>query len=122
MARLLLVEDDESLARVFLRILERGSHEVKAATDYETASGLLGEDHVFDLAILDFWIGEESSLGFLRELRKRFPGIPVLYVSGGGGGLSLEATAALAETGGAAEFLVKPLRPNEILSAVDRLL
>lgn len=122
MAKLLIVEDDEALVRVYRRALEGDAHEVRTATDYAAAGDLIAGEDVFDLAILDFWVGTDSSLGFLRALRKRFSEIPVIYVSGGGGGLSLEVTAALAETGGASDFLVKPIRPADMCAAVRRLL
>lgn len=122
MARILLVDDDKSLARVCQRALAREGHDVETVHDHGTAITCAEAADAYDLAILDFWMEAESSLSILRALRAKSSSLPILYISGGGGGLSLEVTAALAEAGGATEFLFKPFRPRDLSARVEALL
>lgn len=83
--------------------------------------GLETDSH-YDLAVLDFWVGRESSLDILKVLRALKPDLPIIFMSGGADDLSLEMTSALAEAGGATEFLFKPFKVGDLLTAVSAAL
>jgi len=115
-----LVDDDSSIRRVLLRILETGGYQVTAAATFQQAIECLGDGPPFDLFILDFWIGSDNGLELMAALRKRQPTTPVLFLSGGNESVPLEATTALAEMQGASEFLYKPVQASELLQAVRK--
>ena len=75
-----------------------------------------------DLILLDVWLGEENGLTLLGEIRTDgFEG-PVIVMSGGGPGRTLEQAMAIADVRGANQVLIKPFTNDEILDAVQSVL
>lgn len=120
MARVLLSDDDEPLRKVVSTMLERGGHAVTAAASLaecrqELARGLP------DLLITDLLSREGDEVGALAEIRRAYPGLKILAISGafaGAGGNLLD----LAVQAGADATLAKPFRSVELLAAVNALL
>lgn len=122
MARILVVDDDQSILRLLRRVLEAEGHEVTAADTSAGAIALVGAGAGFDLLVLDFWIGSGTGLDVMAALGGGTATMPVLFLSGGDPSLSLEATAALAEMRGASEFLCKPVEARQLLAAIGKLI
>lgn len=120
MASILIVDDDPAVLRVLTRILEADGHRVQAAGSKTAALEQLADDPPFDLFVLDFWIGPDNGLELMGLLQQLQPGTPVLFLSGGNDSITLEATTALAEMQGAAEFLYKPVQADTLRAAVMR--
>ncbi|NYS24390.1 response regulator [Rhodobacteraceae bacterium 2376] len=120
MANILIVDDDAAVLRVLTLILEGDGHQVHAADSKEAALALLDDDLPYDLFVLDFWIGKDNGLELMELLQQLQPATPVLFLSGGNETVTLEATTALAEMQGAAEFLYKPIRSETLRKAVKR--
>lgn len=120
MAKILLVDDDSSIRRVLSRILAAGGHHVTVAATRDDALACLQDGESVDLFILDFWIGSDNGLEVMNVLNGIRPGTPVLFLSGGNESVPLEASTALAEMQGAAEFLYKPIEASDLLRAVRR--
>jgi EAL domain-containing protein (putative c-di-GMP-specific phosphodiesterase class I)/CheY-like chemotaxis protein len=114
-ARLLLVEDDENLARSFLRALERAGHEVAHAPDGNQAKELL-EHGPFDLVLSDIALPGLSGVDLLRRVRSYDLDVPVILMTGNP---SVE-TAAQAVELGALKYLLKPISLDVLLPAVER--
>jgi DNA-binding NtrC family response regulator len=118
--RILVVEDEASLADVVRRVLERSGHEVRLA-----ATGLEGarryREEAADLAIIDIHMPELDGLELLAQFRAIAPTMPVIVMSGGAqtSGLDLLADARLL---GAFATLAKPFSIDELLGAVGRAL
>jgi DNA-binding NtrC family response regulator len=119
-SRILIVDDEASLADALRRALERGGHEVRVA-----ASGLEGarryREQPADLAVIDIHMPEMDGLELLVQFRAIAPTMPVIVMSGGvqTGGLDLLADARLL---GAFATLAKPFSIDELLGAVGRAL
>ncbi|MBO6510337.1 MAG: response regulator [Roseibium sp.] len=120
--RILLVEDEPALLDLYSSTLEAEGYAVKAFKLLSAAQEALSADLEYDLAILDFWVGKESTLEFSKVLRMRQPDIPIIFMSGGADELSLEMTSALAEADGATEFLFKPFKMDAFLATVSTVL
>jgi len=102
--RVLLIDDDESVSRVFRRVLERRGYEVLAAADGR--EGLMAaEQHRPDIILLDLNLPGMGGLELLDQFSRKLPGIPVVIVSGSG--TMADAIAALKQ--GAWDYLIKPL-------------
>ena len=114
----ILIVDDSSLARRRARtILEAGGYEVIEADD-----GIAALERYFvekpDVVMLDLVMKGMYGLEVLAQLRQMDPDARVIVVSADVQTSSHE----MAEQGGAAGFLVKPLDEADALSMVRRTL
>ncbi len=120
MARILIVDDNATLAGTVRRVLERSGHEVRVA-----ATGLEGvrqyREQAADLVLLDIHMPEMDGIEALAQLRAIAPRLPVIVMSGGAQtrGLDLLADAVLL---GASGTLQKPFSIDDLLGAVGRAL
>ena len=120
MARILLIDDEDAVRKATRLILERAGHQVIEASDGETGLKLL-TDSGADLVITDIFMPGQDGIVTVRRMRKEFPGVKVLAISGGDstGRLDLRKGAELL---GAAASLRKPFSPADLLQAVRTLL
>jgi CheY-like chemotaxis protein len=80
-ARLLVVEDDQSVRDMLVQSLEREGYAVRAAGDVGDAVALLGRE-AFDLVITDLVLPGGSGLEVARASKRARPGGPVILVTG----------------------------------------
>jgi two-component system response regulator MprA len=116
-ARILVIEDEEGIARVVERGLKLDGYRVDVA--FDGASGLaLARDNPPDLAIIDWMLpGDIDGLEVCRRLRSAGP-MPILM---------LTARDAVSDRvkgldAGADDYLVKPFAFDEFLARVRALL
>ncbi len=116
--RRILVVDDESDVRLFLRkVLEKAGYEVLEAADGDQAIRSVSSNHI-DLAIIDLVMPHQDGIGTIQTLRRTLPGIGIIVISGAFEGRYLKT----AETLGADVALAKPFVADEVLDAVVRVL
>lgn len=114
--RTILIVDDEPGMRSFLqRTLTNRCRQVETADSVETANVLLAQQH-FDLIILDNALPGKSGVEWLQEMRELGLHHDVILITAFA---DLE-TAICALRAGAADFLLKPFRINQILNAIGR--
>jgi DNA-binding NtrC family response regulator len=120
MARILVIDDQDSIRRVVRRALEQDGHEVFDASDGEIGMEIL-ESQSFDVAITDIFMPGQDGIVTLRQIRKRFPTIKVIVISGGDstGIMDLRQDAELL---GAVKSLQKPFNAREIMDLVRSVL
>ena len=113
--RLLLVDDEvEFLEPMKARLERRGIACATAASGAE-ALAILGASPI-DCAVVDVKMPEMDGLELLRRLRRLYPAIPVILLTG-------HASAELGVRGmelGAFEYLLKPIELDELLDTVRR--
>ena len=116
---ILLVEDDPHLRRVALRTLEGGGYRVRVAKDGLAALEIAtAEQGQLDLVVTDVVMPGLDGGALGEELRIRYPGLPVLFVSG-------YTDDALGDHGvlrEGVEFLPKPFSGAELLARVRAIL
>ena len=116
-----LVIDDESQIRSMLRLmLERAGYEVEEAPDGMEGIRIYRENPV-DLVISDLIMPNKDGIGMMIELKKEFPDIKFIAMSGGGLNKPdgyLEGAKKL----GANWTLTKPIDREELLRAVKNTL
>ena len=117
MARILLVEDDPSLARGVAAMLRAAGHAVDPAEDGETAIALAGEEP-YSLITLDLGLPDMPGLEVLRSIRRSGLKTPILI---------LTARDAIADRVegldlGADDYLLKPFEPSELEARIRALL
>ncbi|GAA2396340.1 response regulator [Dactylosporangium salmoneum] len=118
-ATVLLAEDDLDLRELFTMTLERAGALVVAVENGEAALEALA-GRAFDLVVTDMWMPRVSGLDLCRKLRAN-PGtqdVPVLMLSAYGRLRGREEATMV----GASEYLMKPLRPSQLVDKVDALL
>jgi CheY-like chemotaxis protein len=120
MAKVLLSDDVPLMVEAIVVALESEGHDVIVANDGEAAMALLVSED-FDIAVLDIWMPKKSGLDVLKALRQRKPGTPVILISGGGPGATLEQATAIADMYRANRVLYKPFEDEELLSAIAEL-
>ncbi len=120
MARIIVIDDQEPIRRIVRRALENDGHEVFEASDGEVGMALL-EREPADVVITDIFMPGMDGIQTLREIRKRFPAIKVIAMSGGDstGLLDLRHDAELL---GALKSIQKPFNARDIVEVVRSVL
>lgn len=120
MARILVV-DDEKLARFTLReILTAEGHEVVEAVNGVEAIAFQ-RAHPFDLVITDIIMPEKEGVGTIIEMKRDYPDLKIIGISGGGRTRNLEFLK-FAEEFGADKVLAKPFSEDELIDNVNTCL
>src|SRR5258706_12667451 len=109
MARIIVIDDNDAARGTMRRVLEKAGHEVLEASDGDAGMKLLAETGV-PLVITDIFMPGQDGIVTLRRIKKEFPGVRGIAVSGGDatGRIDLRKDAGL---WGPARTLRKPFRP-----------
>ncbi len=116
-----LIADDYVVTRLLLRnVLEAEGHEVIEAADGAAALRLAAQAPV-DLFLCDLFMPDVDGLEAIRRFRDSFPRVPVVALSGGafGGSMDLLPVAAVL---GADRVLRKPFVLTELQALLRELL
>ncbi len=115
-ARVLVVDDDETVREVLRRYLTRDGHQVLEAGDGVTGLNLARMDKP-DLVVLDLMLPGMDGLDVCRELR-RTSTVPVIMLTA----LGEESDRVVGLEYGADDYVVKPFSPRELALRVGRVL
>ena len=116
---ILVVEDNELIRVLCLSVLRSRGYEVLVAENGVEALEILEkETTVPDLVVADVVMPKLGGLGLARAVRKRYPTLPILFMSGYSG--SADMADALEELG--AEILPKPFSASALARCVHRIL
>ena len=114
--RILLVEDDDSVAALVGEMLEELGYEASRAPTAATALERLRLEHSFDLVFSDMVMpGEIGGLDLAREIIRSTPDVPIILTTG----YSAAAAAAQAE---GIRLLLKPYRIEALASELEAAL
>ena len=114
--RVLVIEDNVDL-RDYLRLaLESQAYEVFTARNGQEALGYLN-GHPVDVVLTDLFMPEMDGIETISTLRKQFPGVHVVAMSGRPGVDYLSVAREL----GVACTLRKPFEIDELLAALKNL-
>ncbi len=115
--RILIVDDEKAIRTTLAAVLGDEGYRTVAVASGAEALVRIGEQ-VPDLVILDIWLPEMDGIETLAELKRQWPELPVVMISGHG---TIE-TAVKATKLGAYDFIEKPLSLEKTLLVVDRAL
>ena len=115
MIKILLIEDEEPIRRVMVRILtqENASYEITEAVDGKEGLNLL-EKSKFDLVLCDIKMPKMDGIEVLQKANKKGILVPFIMLTGHG---NVE-TAVESMKLGAYDFISKPPDLNRLLTAV----
>ena len=114
--RILLIDDERDIARMFSVALEADGHEVVAV---ESSFGALRQVQKtpFDAAFLDLRLGPEDGMEVLTQLRQVDRGLAVVIITAHASiPTAIEATRL-----GAVDYLSKPFTPDQIRLVLTRI-
>jgi EAL domain-containing protein (putative c-di-GMP-specific phosphodiesterase class I)/CheY-like chemotaxis protein len=111
----LVADDEEGLREVYSQALLDAGLEVELASDTRAALQAL-DAASFDIVVSDIHMPGLDGIDFLKAIHDRDPDLPVILVTGQP---SLD-TAIRAMEHGAVQYLVKPVKMDVLVKAVER--
>ena len=117
--RIMVVDDDEMIRNVVIRILAETSYEIEAASNGKAAIEALSR-RSYDLMIIDLRMPIMDGETLMREVRRTDKSIAFIVLTGHG---DLEQSYKLIEEFRISDFIQKPLQnPTQLLFSVENAL
>jgi len=116
-ATILVVDDDDPVRVMLARLLRTHGHDVRQAANAAEARTIL-DDGRPDLVISDIVMPGESGIELRRGILDRWPGLPVILISG----YSAEGPAEFAARTPDTIFVQKPFAPDQFLALIEQTL
>ena len=114
-----IVDDDFPSRRTLAQILERAGQTVReAANGYED----LRQASAHPLAIVDLMVPEKDGIATILDLRRTYPELAIIPVSGGGDLGMGEDFLNVAAQLGADRVCPKPIESDDLIAAIEELL
>jgi CheY-like chemotaxis protein len=118
MARILIVDDDQRLREATRAMLEEEGHEIIEAADGIEAQRLHLVEQV-EVIVCDMFMPRQDGIETIRALRRDFPELKIVAVSGGGYSGAIDVLR-MARLMGATEVLSKPYSRAALVGAIAR--
>ena len=115
--KILIVDDEQSILQVVRDFLADCDYGVVTAGDGAAAISVLEQRSDIDLIVTDIRMPRMDGLALLKAARVRYPGIPVILMTGHGD----EQVAIEALHEGAQDYLKKPLQFREFLTCIEQV-
>jgi DNA-binding NtrC family response regulator len=114
---ILVVDDDKSILRTFTRILQKNGYDIDVA---ETGKEAIekAETRSYDLALVDIRLPDMDGTDLLSKMQKTMRDTIKIMITGFP---SLE-TGLKALDEGADAYLVKPVKPDELITLIEEKL
>jgi len=114
---ILVVDDDKSILRTFTRILQKNGYEIDIA---ETGKEAIekADKKCYDLALVDIRLPDMDGTDLLAKIKKQLQNTIKIMITGFP---SIES-GVKALDGGADAYLVKPVKPEELLMLIEEKL
>lgn len=118
-ADILIVDDEADIRELVSDILKDHQYTTRTAKDSDSALKAISE-RVPSVLVLDIWLqgSELDGLGILELVKKKYPHMPVIMISGHG---NIE-TAVASIRMGAYDFIEKPFKEDRLLLVVAKAL
>jgi excisionase family DNA binding protein len=116
-ARVLVVDDEESIRDLLTKTLALAEYDVETAADGSAALGLLRGSE-YDLLIADLSMPGMDGLTLIRQVRRVHEELPIIIITG----FSSESSAIEAVNLGVASYLLKPFGVPDVLAAARKAL
>ncbi|ABP34811.1 phosphate regulon transcriptional regulator PhoB [Polynucleobacter asymbioticus] len=117
--RILIVEDEPSIAELIAINLTHAGYKVEKAMQTDIASAMM-KDQLPNMIILDWMLPGKSGVQFAKELRsnERTKALPILMLTA----KSEESDKVLGLDSGADDYVTKPFSPKELVARVRAML
>lgn len=118
--KILIIDDEDSVRETVSMMLSDYGYEVELASDGNVGLRKV-ESFQPDLVITDIIMPEKEGVETILEIRRRWPDLRVIAISGGGRMSNLDFLG-VARKFGANETLAKPFTIDALAAAVKRVL
>ena len=115
--RVLIIEDDTSMLALASRILRKDGYDVFEAMRAEQALELVARED-FHVVLTDIFMPGIGGIEAILRIHQIKPGLPVVVMSAGYGGMPGETATEAAMRVGAAAVVDKPLNAKQMLAAI----
>jgi len=114
---ILVVDDDTVMRTMIVMLLESAGYSAVGI------GGALGASEImklepFDLIVTDVVMPKMDGLEFIQEVRRKWPALPIIAISGGGDHLAGAYCLKTASSLGATAVLAKPFENQQFLTLV----
>ena len=116
MLSILIVEDDITFSLMLTTWLVKKGFVVRSSSSVSDAKRRLGEE-AFDLVISDLRLPDSDGIDLLKWLKSTHPSLPLIMMTS----YAEIQTAVQAMKLGAADYIAKPLNPDELLGKIKEL-
>jgi DNA-binding NtrC family response regulator len=117
LGKILIVDDEADMRSLLSDVLEEEGYRVRTAESGEKALQTLAEEQ-YDLVLTDLRMKGMQGTALLSEVKHRYPDIGVILMTAFG---TVE-TAIEAMKGGATDYLIKPVKTEDVLRIAGRAL
>ena len=117
LAKILVVDDEQHMLKLFEKILTKQGHEVLTAASGTEAISLL-EKNNFDLIFSDLLMPDLGGIDLLKEVKAGYSDIPFIVITAYG---TIESAVEAMKTG-AFDYLTKPFRKDDIILVAGKAL
>jgi CheY-like chemotaxis protein len=121
LALILVIDDEAAIRQMIRRILERAGYSVIEAPGGRAGIKLLRNQPV-DLVMTDIIMPDMEGIETILQIRRDFPAIRILAMSGGGAAKVSSVYLDAALKLGADAILPKPFRASALCDLVNQLL
>lgn len=121
MPTILVIDEDLATLEAAAHALGAAGHRVETATSARKGLALMARQPV-DVVLLEVILDGKDGIETTMEIRRRWPELPVLAMSGGGAWLCGAEVLTLAVSVGACAALHKPLSADRLVGAIAEAL
>jgi CheY-like chemotaxis protein len=115
--KVLVVDDEEPVAKIVVAFLSRQGHECVTASNGVEALGKIHQNK-FDAVITDIVMPQMDGITLTKELLGLYPNLPIMVVTG----YSRDYPAESAIAAGARDFIGKPFRYDELILRFNKMM
>jgi len=112
----LVIDDEVNIRKTLTICLELRGHQVTAVSNAHDAL-VEADRHVFDLAFVDLRLGTDSGLDLIPALLSVNPWLKIVVITA----YASIDTAVEAIRRGAADYIAKPFKPDQVVVVTERL-
>jgi CheY-like chemotaxis protein len=120
LARILIIDDDDQVRSILRRTLEAHGYDIAEAQNGSAGIASFKQDPA-DLIITDIYMPEKEGLETIIELKREYPDLRIIAISGGSRDVDLDFLP-VAQRLGAVKTLPKPIDRTDLLAAVGEVL
>jgi DNA-binding response OmpR family regulator len=120
MTRILVIDDDQLVLDMLYDSLTREGYDVLRASNGKQGLSLFRKEPV-DLIITDIIMPEKEGIETIIELRKDFPDVKIIAISGGGR-VGTKDYLQMAKMFGVQRTFTKPVARKQLLDAIRELI
>lgn len=115
-ANILIVDDEVVIQKLFTDFLAFSNYSLFCASNNQEAREVLMNNDI-DVMLLDVYMGQDSGIDLIPETRKISLNTEIIVISG----TSRVTDVIKAMKYGVADFLLKPIKKNELLEIIDKI-